>query len=447
MNGVIAHALALGGVEFAAPWALAALAIPALVLFLARDTDEPPRFFTGAFELWVRLGARRPLDAHTRKRGIPPYVWLFAAGLAALVCALAGPRPAWDAPREPWRAFVDRSASMYLAVDGGFGRETRLAAALRLAANVRAGAEGDAAAVLWIDASANPPAYVLAHTPPPEWLSAPREPRAELEWTRFDEEGALWITDDAHSLAPTRASFAASGGPAVPGPVARRGSVRVDWDGVELREVLDAEHTPRVALDAGVAEDVSRFVRAWADARELAVVALDASAPRPSSADGVLELRGSVAREPRAAGDHAAPVARDGWTANARWSAPAPREDELGALATWLAAADGTALVTWAPGRVHVALTALDTLAGDPAAFAVSWSTLCDGARLPGADVIALGERGAAGGAQIHRASPPPFSTEFTSTVARWRAYLVLLALACVLAAFAWAWRANWAKV
>lgn len=436
---------ALLGVEFAAPWALAALAIPAFVLLLARDTDAPPRFFTGAFELWLRLGARRLTEVSVRERGIPPHVWLFAAGLATAVLALAGPRPAWDAPREPWRALVDRSPSMYLSLDAGLGVETRLSAALRLAASVRSDADGDAAGVLWIDASANPPEIVLARTPPDAWLVPPRAPRAQLDWSRFDDTGALWITDDARALAPARASFAASGGPAVPGPVARRGSVRADWDGAQLREVLDAEHTSRVALDARVAEDVQRFVRAWAEARELAVVPLEGDTAHSSAV--VLELRSAPARDVVAPGsERAAPIGRDGWTANARWSTAAPLEDGEGALESWLATRDGTPLVTAGPGRVHVALTALEEIAGDPASFAVSWSALCDGASLPGVGVVSLAERADAGGAQVRRQAPPPFASEFATTVARWRACLVIAALVLVAASLGWAWRSGRAR-
>lgn len=427
---------ALLGIEFAAPWALAALALPVFVVLVSRNVEKPPALFTGAFELWLRLGARRPLDAHAAQRRVPPHVWLFAVGLAAAVFACAGPRPEWDAPREPWRVIVDRSPSMYLTTDAGVGRETRLAAALRLAVNVRADARADDAGVLWIDASAEPPAYVLARTSPTEWLTAPREPRAEPEWSRFDADGVLWLTDDASALAPAHASFAASGGAAAPGPIARRGGLRIDWDGAELREVRDELHAPRIALDARIAPEVQRFVRAWAEARELAVDAHDAHA-NETSADLVLTLRGAPA------GDRAAPITRDGWTANARWSVAAPTSDELGALAVWLTAPDGTALVTSAPSRIHVAITTLDSIAGDPASFAVSWSELCDRACLPGADVVALRERASAGGALVRRQAPPPFATEFASAVARWRAYLTCISLVCVAVALAWAWSAQ----
>ena len=60
-------------------------------------------------------------------------------------------------------------------------------------------------------------------------------------------------------------------------------------------------------------------------------------------------------------------------------------------------------------GRVASALARAEELTGDPAALAVSWAELLDGALLPATGVVSLDERGAAGEARVvaPRHEPP----------------------------------------
>jgi hypothetical protein len=123
-------------------------------------------------------------------------------------------------------------------------------------------------------------------------------------------------------------------------------------------------------------------VQIWANARGFAVTS---TASRAS----VLELRAASIPPTRAV-----ELSRDGWRARANvGAAGASRENDEGPmLEPWLIV-DGTSPVAWCPGRIECALTSLEPLDVDAAAFAVSWSRLFDEACVPARGVVALGER------------------------------------------------------
>src|SRR6185436_10342875 len=107
-----------GVLELARPLALLALALPLLILVLARWLAHPLPLATGTLAIWLRTGARDARRSERVRARIPPAVWVLAFGLLCGALALAGPR--LRVRREPalWRIVVDRSPSMYLVEQG-----------------------------------------------------------------------------------------------------------------------------------------------------------------------------------------------------------------------------------------------------------------------------------------------------------------------------------------
>lgn len=412
------------------PWVLVALVAPLLLLWFARARARPVALHTGAFELWRTLLAEEPRDAPRARRRITPPLWLFAGALALIVVAWSGPRP--DARRAgALRLVVDRSPSMYLA-EGG---RTRLEHALELARALASSSGADPARFEWLDASAQPAEIVVGDALPSAWTRAPRAARPAPDWSRFDAEGTLWITDDARTLAPRRAGLAASGGGAVPGAAGWADGHLWDWDGAQLRARVERSDV-RVLLEGDVPRELERFVTAWAQARGCTL------ARAASDASGVeLVVHGNAANgEPRE-------LARDGWRARARVGRAATNDAQLGALSTWLEVAtsadDGstvrTPVVSSCPGRVDLALADLEPDPATDAAFAVSWSALFDSALLSPVGVVAVAERADAGPARSTAGAPAPFEPAGEAAAARWRALIGAGALLCALAALLWA--------
>lgn len=378
------------GLEWTRPLGLLALALPIAVLLASRLLVHPVEIATGTLDLWKRVRAARPSASSRSRMRIPPAVWLLAAGLALGALALAGPRMRRSASRE-LRVLVDRSPSMELPLGARTRRERATEIARKwIDENLPAGSQ-----VAWID-------------------------RRELFGLEDDRPDTLWVTDRAPEPLPDRAGFVASGGDAVPGPIAVDGSTRYDWDGERIVEVPSDAPKRRVVANGELPQPIADVWAAWAEARGAIVGA-------ESDRDVSLVLRTIESGSRREL-----EVGRDGWSAKAVAAGAPP------ALSTWLEDADHRALVSFAPGGIESAIVSMGEPEGDPAAFAVSWAKLFDDAVLAPPGVVELGERRAAGNEALRapRAAagggtdPSSFSWEFWATAA---------AAGCAILAAAWA--------
>lgn len=411
--------------EFARPLALALLALPIALLLFARLVDRPPASFTGAFELWLAVASARPDDARARRKRIPPPLWIFALGLACAVLAAAGPRPREAAG--VWRVLVDRSPSMYLPVSTEPGAPTRLARAAELLRERLSGVELD-----WADVGADLPVVEHGGALPETWSAPPRFVRRELEWSAHDAAGTVWLTDASAGAAPARATLCTGGGDAVPGLVGRRGELGLVWDGVAIREEAVQSRRGYVLIES------ERFypqgppldaLRAWTDARSLLM-------SFSSERQGLLFARAGGESVPR----HEVHFGRDGWRAIGVVDQVAPREDADGPLSIWLAADDGTPVVTAGPGRVYFAAANRRefVLESGDEAVAVSFARLFDECVQPAPGVVALAERAAAGEPRFVFGPPPEPKSEALAAAARWTSASIALALFLVLGAVGW---------
>jgi hypothetical protein len=192
------------------------------------------------------------------------------------------------------------------------------------------------------------------------------------------------------------------------------------WDGERLVESLAPLPRRTVAVAAGAPAELRELVGLWAGARGLVLV---------EAADESTGLRVSTA-----AGTTATVAAgRDGWTASGPAGEVRPEDSPDQRLVPWLRA-DGAPVVAWGPGRVRVGWSRFDTIEGEPAAFAVSWSELLDEALVPTGDVVAVAERLAVGAAVVRE--PSRFAGEGETEgvgldvwFAGWAALLALAAL------------------
>jgi hypothetical protein len=214
---------------------------------------------------------------------------------------------------------------------------------------------------------------------------------------------------------------------AVPGAVGVVADRLVVWDGERL---VDGERAPArtMELGEGLPEPVLRIANVWAGARGLAARPLATDGP---GATAVLVLHGFS----RYAAGHPCRVARDGWSATAESTGPLPLRDGHGSIERWLAAEDGEVVVASAPGRVHVALRSIDEPRGDPAAWAVSWSSLFDDALALPQGCVSLRERSAAGSPLTR--DPVIAKAHDTDAIGPWTA---LAAATAALFALAAAW-------
>jgi len=383
--------------ELARPAALLALAFPVAVLFASRLLDRPPTTATGTLDVWERVRAALPPTAQRARRRIPPAVWALALGLALGAVALAGPRANAAGPPRVIRALVDVRPSTGLPLRDA----TRLEAAKSMAAK-------------WLDEDSH-------------GALVERIERAAPFGPDDDRSDTIWITDRAPASRPKHAGFFASGGPAVPGPIAAEGTARWDWDGERIVEVPGGAPRRTFEVRGTLPAPIARVLEAWAGAR-----GVTARSPADEAADLVVHGAGMNASSP----PHAVEAGREGWKAKGSLLRPAPSSDEAGALERWLASDDGLALVSSGAGRVHCAWTAMEDPTGDPAAFAVSWASLFDGAIRPPRGIVELGERAAAGEA----AWAPPRTDERNEAAASaspLEAWTALGALLCVAGAWA----------
>lgn len=397
------------GVEWARPAALALVVVPLVLVLLAMLRVRRAEIATGTLELWER--AIDPSRARRERRlgSLPPGTILLCVALVLGAVALADPSGARE--KEPLHVVVDRTPSMYLDTRGATRLERAFEAA-RVAGFIGPfefddGVERVRAAAL---------------TLPPGWERAPRHPREAPRFADLDRPRTVWITDRAPIELATAASYAASGGAPVPGPVAIEGRTRIDWDGERLVAIEGAAPTRRVAFEAGEGPEVlARIVAAWAEARGVSIV-------DPGADAELVVERVEGARRP-------ASVARDGWRIEGSACA-VERESADGLLESWLVdELDARVLVAWRPGLVRSGWSEIAAPRGDPAAFAVSWSELLDAALAPAAGFVDLAERGDAGGASVRVLA----RDAMPSTGARQRpaAWIALGALVAALASFA----------
>jgi len=352
------------GIRFLAPGFLALLALPLAALWLGARGGAVLALVTGTLESWRAAERNRPAQERRRRR-LPPALVCLATALVFAALALARPeRVSATAPRRI-TLVVDRSPSMYLVEQG----RTRLERALEplrkwAATELRAGDE-----LVRIDDDQPLGRSLGADQFPP----SPAAP----DWARYDRSDALWVSDRFDAL-PRYAGFSASGGGAVPGPIARDGTARLDWDGAHVVRVEGAFKAAELAccVDPSLPELLRELARLWAEQRTLSVH------DTPSQSDLI------AFQLVRAGESRPADLARDGWSAHGRVGAPlAAAVGET----TWLAA-DGPCVLA-APGLVRCSIVALEEPSGDPAAFAVSWGALFDSVLRDPAGIVPLGER------------------------------------------------------
>ena len=433
--------VSVGAVDLERPLALLLLLLPLALLVLVRLRARPEEHATGTLEIWRRAAAGAPHSAARTRRRIPPAIWILCAALVCGAVAAAGPRR-MDARHDGLLVVVDRSPSMYLHSGGATRLEHALARARDWIGSV------DHARITW----AAPPARAASPSGedgfkipdmepatgpamPEAWKQAPNSPRGQPDFAAYDLPGCVWITDRAPDVLPVHAGYVCSGGEAVPGPIGVQDGHLVAWDGARMTATAEPVGPRMVTAVDELPELVVRAVSAWCAARGHELV-------REHRDSAALRIVGRVARNvvsPEVV------VGRDGWSARASVAGDAPahlldfqsQPVMVLPMQTWLADETGArAWVTHRPGHVSVALTSLDRLDGDPAAFAVSWASLFDACILLPPDCVPLGERLSAGeqAARAPRAAPStrPAPNRWPATAAAVALVLALLALALV---------------
>lgn len=422
--------------ELARPWALGLLLAPLVLLLLARRPGRPRPIATGTLEIWRAVAAQHAPARGARPR-IPPSVWWLAAALALGALALSGPSARRVPPAHAWTFLVDQSPSMFLAAgrerfDGPFDAEglldaaqrggpTRYELALGRAVELAREFEARGDRVRWSAQAAGRERVFEGAQVPGELARAGPFVRDGPDWARRDLAGFVWVTDREPVAPRTRAGLVASGGPAVPGPIAALGTTRLDWDGEGWVEVPGG--APRLALhvDPRLPAELRELGAFYAQAR-----GLELGGAGPTAL--VLEVHGEGP-------DVAVAAAREGFGLVGRAAASGV---PLGADGPepWLRSGSPAelVLVAFEPGRVSVALRALERFTGDPAAFPVAFAALLDGSALAPPGVVALAERLAAGPARFERpAAPPP--EQGPGDEPPWIAVLVAAALLLALVA------------
>ena len=339
----------MSALEWTRPLGFLGLLLPVLVLLASRRLERPVETATGTLDLWRRVIASRPATAPRARRRIPLAVWLLAAGLALGALALAGPRRTReDSPR--LRVVVDGSPSMELPLGAGTRRDRALELERR-----------------WIE----------EHFP--RNVRMERFERTEPFGPGEDRADTLWVTDAVPDPRPERAGYVASGGPAVPGPIAVDGSTRYDWDGERIVAVPEGAPKRIVAISGEPPKPIADVWEAWVAARGVVVGAM-------SDRNAVLRFQSPVSGSRRDV-----EIGRDGWKAKATVV------DIDGVSSAWLEDAEHRTVVEYSPGRIGSAIAAMEDPSGDPAAFAVSWAKLFDDCALAPPGIVALEERRAAG--------------------------------------------------
>jgi len=372
-----------------APWLLLA----PLLLWLARRAQRPPEVPIGTFALWQDVQELHGAGARARAR-VPAWAWWAALALACAALAALGPRGARTRAPRTWSVVVDLSPSMHLALDG----RTRLDAALAQAEELLAAQLAPADRVRWQAPGRAALELGPRARPGAAWLVAEARGEPEPEWGDHDLDGTLWVTDRVPAVARARAWVCASGGPAVAGAIAGDGATLVHVGDDGRARAAPAPSTAGVVLRGELPPVLVRAVRAWAGARGYALGG--------HADESVLVL------EPAGAGEaRAVTLGGNGWSARA--SARVAGAAEPGEQELWFAQepAGGAAVVLRGrTGRLRVFLAELQEPSGDPAAFALACGQLFDALARPRPEVVALGERAAAGPAALVRGTPPQAS-------------------------------------
>ena len=384
------------GLEWTRPWGLSALVLPLVVLLASFRPERPRSHAVGTLHLWRLAASREPVTGERRRRRIPLERLFLLLALTAGALALGSPRALDEEGAHRWRVVLGSGPALFLdATDQagrGIGGGSRLALAV---GEARAFLDGRGAGeVLWTRSAARPGAFeeLLATLPPDGWLVAPAR-SGSTAWDLVDGPGVLWVRPQPPAEEPVEAGVVTPGGGPVPGAIARAGPGRVVWWDGESVEEREGKRE-RVALDADLPAALRELVRIWAADRGLEVVARGAGATL------------SVESFPTAGGDLVA--RRGGWSLRGSGGAAALARDP--GHGTWLAGEDGVPVVAWTPGLVRIALASCEP-AGDPAAFAVDWAELLDGALPDPVDVTALAHRRALPPAEVippRSPFPPP---------------------------------------
>jgi hypothetical protein len=361
---------------FARPLGLLALALPLVVLILARRVRRPLGDTTGTLAVWRRVAAEAPPRAGRARLRLSPGLVLLLCALVLGALALAGPRAGARIERT-WRVVVDRSPSVHL--DG------RLVRGLAGTIEWLDGVGGEREWVYWDGAAL---VGQRGAAPPEAWTRAPRFPHPEPPFEAFDADGTLWVTDaDRRSQ---RAGVFAGGGDAMPGLAAVGERALFSFDGEQLFESTAPFPRRTVVVGPGVPVELAELARLWARARGL------------TTAEGVDGSTALHLTHTTGAAQPAAAAGRDGWTALGPAEAAVLDDPPHPRPTVWLEG-EARALVSWRPGRIDVGWTAFEAVDGDPAAFAVSWSRLFDRALAPPPGVVPVSER-TARGEQVRRA-------------------------------------------
>ena len=382
----LSSSLALLGWEFTQPAFLLGMALPLALLLLCLRPARPVERATGALVIWQELAQAESTDGERRRRRIPPAMLLLCAALVCVLLALAGPRRVMPPLESHWTLVVDRSAGMQLRLAQDEQR-TRLDAALeRALAWLDEGAQQEDEFV-WSSPGRVDLRLARGERPPAAWLASAR-PAERPRWPEHDLAGVLWITDRAPERLPERAGLFLGGGEARPGPI----SAGVVWDGGELLEVTPL---PRVLVVESLPSLLEDLARAWAESAGFDV---QSSAPTAE-----LRLLGST--RAGEGGERRLRAGRDGWSVGLTLSASTVAVPADALDTVWLAEPDsGAALVLARPGVLRLAFHELGGLAGDPAAFAVSWARLFEEHALPPDGVVPYADRRAA---DAPRSLPP----------------------------------------
>lgn len=407
---------------FDAPAWLWALPFPLLLAWwFSRAVGAEPQP-TGALEVWRSLAPPTPRAA--RRSWLWPARTVLAVGaLLSAIVALAQPRTHARESPTTWRVIVDASPAMAWQDSFSQARGRRaVAAAQRMLADVVEPRDE----VEWLLVSG---VRVIERSSEPDierWSE--QTGRLGLErpdWRRFDESGALWVTDRGEGLLPRFAGIAASGEQISEGSIASWPGEHL-WGAEKTWTVQPSARAPRVALDVAYrASAIGRATAAWARARGVELV--EALAPSEVELSWVFATPSAFARP--------AAAARDGWRIEGSAS-------ELGAASaldeTWLTDAKDSsrALVHVARGRVKCAFGSDHVVSGDSAAFVVAWAELLDRSLLP-VDVTVPLDSLLVTSAPVERAPQRPFDER---EAARPLAHL-FAACAALLAALAALWR------
>ncbi len=389
--------------DWAHPAGLLALALPLVLYLLARARSRPPEFATGTLEIWPSLPRAAVLRASRARRSVPSTVWLLIGALAAGALAAAGPRVA--GPRAPrlWTLLVDHSPSTSLPhrlSSGDAKRRIDVALERARAWLAENGEAGDR--VVWRSAARPQLELPFGERPSAEWLAHPPWFAPEPEFELDDTPASIWVTDRAPLAPAQRAGCFASGGESVAGPIACDGRTRIDWNGSALVAVENAIEERTVALDPGRAalpDELVELFALWARERGFSV----SEGPRAMTERSAARVMTLEAAGPATGPEPEVEGGRDLWRARGRAIPGGLLASAFGDppgevwLASEPAGGESWALVLAAPGRVKLAWRELESLSGDPAAFALSWSRLFDRCVLPPSGIVPLAERADAG--------------------------------------------------